>query len=77
AGVDRIIKRPRGSWQHTFGLRYRLDRITQDGVVDAGEIPDAFLANANEQQQSLLFGYEVARTTSDKRVNPGKGFRQT
>ncbi|NNH86298.1 autotransporter assembly complex protein TamA [Acinetobacter terrae] len=77
AGVDRIIKRPRGSWQHTFGLRYRLDRITQDGVLDSEEIPDAFLANPNEQQQSLLFGYEVARTTSDKRVNPGKGFRQT
>jgi len=77
AGVDRIIKRPRGSWQHTFGLRYRLDRITQDGVLDSVEIPDAFLANPNEQQQSLLFGYEVARTTSDKRVNPGKGFRQT
>lgn len=77
AGVDRIIKRPRGSWQHTFGMRYRLDRITQDGVLDAEEIPDAFLANTNEQQQSLLFGYEVARTTSDKRVNPGKGFKQT
>ena len=77
AGVDRIIKRPRGSWQHTFGMRYRLDRITQDGVLDAEEIPDAFLANTNEQQQSLLFGYEIARTTSDKRVNPGKGFKQT
>lgn len=77
AGVDRIIKKPRGSWQHTFGLRYRLDRITQDGVLDSGKIPDAFIANSNEQQQSLLFGYEVARTTSDKRVNPGKGFRQT
>ena len=76
AGVDRIIKRPRGSWQHTFGLRYRLDRITQDGVLDFGKIPDAFIANSNEQQQSLLLGYEVARTTSDKRVNPGKGFRQ-
>ncbi|NNG82281.1 BamA/TamA family outer membrane protein [Acinetobacter sp. ANC 5378] len=77
AGVDRIIKRPRGSWQHTFGLRYRLDRLTQNGVVDSGEIPDTFLANSNEQQQSLLLGYEVARTTSDKRVNPGKGFMQT
>ncbi|MGE8561363.1 MAG: autotransporter assembly complex protein TamA [Acinetobacter sp.] len=77
AGVDRVIKRPRGSWQHTFGLRYRLDRITQEGVIDANEIPDAFIANANEQQQSLLFGYEVSRTTSDKRVNPGKGFKQT
>ncbi|OAL79104.1 hypothetical protein AY606_06655 [Acinetobacter sp. SFB] len=77
AGVDRIIKRPRGNWQHTFGMRYRLDRITQDGVLDSEEIPDAFLANTNEQQQSLLFGYEVSRTTSDKRVNPGKGFKQT
>ena len=77
AGVDRIIKNPLGSWQHTFGLRYRLDRLTQNGVVDSGEIPDTFLANSNEQQQSLLLGYEVARTTSDKRVNPGKGFRQT
>ena len=46
AGVDRIIKRPRGSWQHTFGLRYRLDRITQDGVVDAGEIPDSGKSSA-------------------------------
>lgn len=77
AGVDRIIKRPRGNWQHTFGMRYRLDRITQDGVLDSEEIPDAFLANTNEQQQSLLLGYEVSRTTSDKRVNPGKGFKQT
>lgn len=77
AGADRIIKNPRGSWQQTYGLRYRLDRITQNGVLDPNEIPDAFLANANEQQQSLLLGYEVSRTTSDKRVNPSKGFKQT
>ena len=77
AGVDRIIKNPRGSWQHTFGLRYRLDQLTQDGLTDFDEIPDAFLANSNEEQQSLLFGYEISRTTSDKRVNPTKGFKQT
>ncbi|MDN5512383.1 autotransporter assembly complex family protein [Acinetobacter sp.] len=77
AGVDRIIKKPRGSWQHTFGLRYRLDQLTQNGEIAASEIPDTFLANSNEQQQSLLFGYEASRTTSDKRVNPGKGFKQT
>ncbi|OTG67849.1 hypothetical protein B9T25_07665 [Acinetobacter sp. ANC 4470] len=76
-GADRVIKNPRGSWQHAFGLRYRLDRITQDGLVDFDQIPEAFLANKNEQQESLLFGYEVSRTTSDKRVNPSKGFKQT
>ena len=77
AGVDRVIKNPRGSWQHAFGLRFRSDRITQDGLVDFSQIPEAFLVNKNEQQQSLLFGYEVSRTTSDKRVNPSKGFKQT
>lgn len=77
AGADRIIKRPRGSWQHTFGLRYRLDQITQQGTINTNEIPDAFIANANDQQQSLLLGYEASLATSDKRVNPGKGFKQT
>ena len=76
-GADRVIKKPLGNWQHTFGVRYRLDRITQDGVVDFGDIPDAFLVNANNEQQSLLFGYEASLTTSDKRVNPSKGFKQT
>ena len=78
AGVDRVIKNPRGSWQHTFGMRYRLDRITNDGLNTAtDDIPDAFLVNTNNQQQSLLVGYEVSRTDSDKRVNPSKGFKQT
>ncbi len=38
-GADRIIKNPRGSWQHAFGLRYRLDRITNDGLNPADDIP--------------------------------------
>lgn len=74
AGVDRVIKKPMGSWQHTFGLRYRLDRLTEDGTVFLTK-PDAFIANGNEQQ-SLLLGYEVSRTDSNRRVNPSKGFRQ-
>ena len=77
AGADRVIKNPRGSWQHTFGMRYRLDRITQNGSIDPNEIPEAFLVNNNSEQESLLFGYEASRTVSDKRINPSKGFKQT
>lgn len=75
-GADRIIKRSMGNWQHTFGLRYRLDRLSQNGVVNESDIPDAFLASADTEQQSLLVGYEASRVDSDKRVNPTKGFRQ-
>ncbi|MCO8055889.1 autotransporter assembly complex protein TamA [Acinetobacter towneri] len=76
AGVDRVIKNPMGSWQHTFGLRYRLDRLTEDGTVFLEKVPDAFIANGDVEQQSLLLGYEVSRTDSNRRVNPSKGFRQ-
>jgi translocation and assembly module TamA len=76
-GADRIIKNPRGNWQRTFGARYRLDRLTQDGSVDFSEIPEAFRFNTADEQQSLLVGYEVSRTDSDLRVNPTKGFKQT
>ena len=76
AGADRVIKNPMGSWQHTFGLRYRLDRLTEDGTVFLEKVPDAFIANGDVEQQSLLLGYEVSRTDSNRRVNPSKGFRQ-
>ena len=78
-GADRIIKNPLGSWQHTYGVRYRLDRLTQQGVVvDTKQIPDAFMAPGSDtQQQSLLLGYQISRTDSDKPVNPSKGFKQT
>ena len=75
-GADRIIKRPMGNWQHTYGLRYRLDRIDIDGAVDVNDIPEAFLGGGSEQQQSLLLGYEASRLDSDRRVNPTKGIRQ-
>ena len=78
AGVDRIIKSSRRDWQHIFGVRYRLDRITQQGIPDISNIPDAFLIpGAQPQQQSLLLGYETTKTNSDNRLNPTRGFKQS
>ncbi len=78
AGVDRIIKGSRKEWQHIFGVRYRLDRVTQNGPVDLSNIPDAFLIpGSNQEQQSLLLGYEATKTTSDNRVNPTRGYKQS
>ena len=79
AGVDRIIKGSRKEWQHILGVRYRLDRVTQNGAVDdIADIPDAFLIpGSNQQQQSLLLGYQATKTTSDNRVNPTQGFKQS
>ncbi len=77
AGADRVIKNPMGNWQHTYGVRYRLDRLTQKGTASATDIPDAFIANDDPEQESLLLGYEISRIDSDKRVNPSKGIKQT
>lgn len=74
-GIDRIIKNPMRNWQENFGLRYRLDRLEQQGVVDDEEIPEKFRANG--EQQSLLLGYEISRTLLNKRLNPTMGFKQT
>lgn len=76
-GADRIIKGAGKDWQHIFGTRYRLDRVTQQGVVDTSDIPDAFLIpGAQPQQQSLLFGYELSKIDANQRLNPTRGFRQ-
>lgn len=75
-GADRLIKNPLGNWQQAFGVRYRLDRLTQDGSVDFSQIPEAFRFNSAAEQQSVLFGYEVSRTESNRRINPTKGFKQ-
>jgi len=78
AGVDRIIKGSRREWQHIFGVRYRLDRVTQNGLINLDDIPDAFLVpGANQEQQSLLLGYDASKTTSDNRINPTRGFKQS
>lgn len=76
-GADRVIKNPRGNWQHNYGVRYRLDRLELDGNVDPEEIPPAFVGGGSDEQQSLLFGYEISRTDTDRRINPTQGLKQT
>ena len=77
-GADRIIKNPRGSWQHTFGTRYRLDRLTEKGIVGQDTSQDTYAQFlSSPEQESLLFGYEVSQTLANRRVNPSKGFKQT
>ncbi|WP_151980709.1 autotransporter assembly complex protein TamA [Acinetobacter guerrae] len=77
-GAERIIKNPMGGWQQSFGFRYRLDRLTQHGVVDNDEIPDAFkVPGSDAEQEALLFGYEISKTTSNSSVNPTRGFKQS
>lgn len=81
-GADRIIKASRNEWQHVFGFRYRLDSISLEGTsmadFDPEDIPDAFLVSgASDEQQSLLFGYEISKTSADNRLNPTMGFKQS
>lgn len=77
-GADRIIKASRKEWQHVFGVRYRLDRMTRNGDIANTDIPDGFLIpGAEPTQQALLFGYEVSKTISNNKVNPTQGFKQS
>ena len=77
-GGERVIKNPLGDWQHIFGVRYRLDRLTQKGDIDINELPDAFkVSGIDSEQESLLFGYEISKTNSNSRLNPTIGFKQT
>lgn len=77
AGAERVIRNPVGGWQHTFGFRYRIDKIHQIGDVNATDIPAAFLRpGSNPDQHALLFGYQLSKTDSNDPVNPVKGFKQ-
>ncbi|MFM6907173.1 MAG: autotransporter assembly complex protein TamA [Acinetobacter tjernbergiae] len=77
-GGERVIKNPLGDWQHTLGVRYRLDRLTKKGDIDINELPDAFkVSGIDSEQESLLFGYEISKTNSNSRLNPTIGFKQT
>lgn len=77
-GGERVIKNPLGDWQHTMGVRYRLDRLTKKGDVDVNELPDAFkVSGMDSEQESLLFGYELSKTNANSRLNPTQGFKQT
>ena len=76
-GGERVIKNPLGDWQNTFGLRYRLDRLTKKGDIDVNELPDAFkVSGIDSEQESLLLGYEASKTNANSRLNPTKGFKQ-
>nr|WP_269914732.1 autotransporter assembly complex family protein [Acinetobacter sp. HY1485] len=76
-GADHIIRNPLGNWQHTYGVRYRLDKIDQTGDVSNVNVPDAFLRpGSNPQQTSLLVGYQLSRKDGNDPVNPVKGFKQ-
>ena len=77
-GGERVIKRPLGDWQHTFSVRYRLDRLTQMGNFDPSVFPDEFKdVSLSDKQETLLFGYETSKTSSNTRLNPTKAFKQT
>lgn len=77
-GAERIIKNPLGGWQQTYGVRYRVDSLNQRGTVDESSLPDAFkVPGSDPNQQALLFGYSVSKTSSNNNINPTKGFKQT
>lgn len=76
-GADHIIRNLLGNWQHTYGVRYRLDKINQTGDVASSSVPDAFLRpGSNPQQTSLLLGYQISRVDSNDAVNPVRGLKQ-
>lgn len=77
-GAERVIKNPLGGWQNTFGVRYRLDRLSQEGDINSDDIPDAFkVPGSDKEQESLLLSYELSKATSNNSVNPTRGFKQS
>ncbi len=77
-GVERAIK-PKGSaWQHTISARYRLDELNRkNNETDKSLLPPPFnLKNSRFEQQSLLFGYGISKTTTVGRIDPVQAFRQ-
>ncbi|TCM66485.1 autotransporter secretion outer membrane protein TamA [Acinetobacter calcoaceticus] len=78
-GADRIIKGSRKDWQHVFGVRYRLDSVTQkgQGKIPDKDVPKFLIPGAQPEQQALLMGYEISKTNSNQRLNPSRGFKQS
>lgn len=77
-GIERAIK-PKGSaWQLTISARYRLDELNRtNNDTDKALLPPPFnLKNSRFEQQSLLFGYGVSKTTTVGRIDPVQAFRQ-
>ncbi len=55
AGADRVIKNPMGNWQHTYGVRYRLDRLTQKGISECKMICLMHLLPIMTQSKSRFY----------------------
>lgn len=76
-GGDLTLKSQRyDAWQHSFGLRYRLDRLTVNGDVDIFDIPQRFLIVRTPNQQSLLASYSAYKLTANSPTNITQGLRQ-
>ncbi|MBP2281300.1 translocation and assembly module TamA [Psychrobacter sp. PL19] len=75
AALGRNIHRENG-WDSSYFVRYRLDEL-ETGVDDAAldDLPIRFISS-KPQQQALLFGYGVSKTSVDNAINPTRGIRQ-
>ncbi len=76
-GIEHTIK-PKGDWQRTYSIRYRLDRVQNDPLaVDPATLPSPFnVEGLAVKQQSLLAGFGLNKITSRGGANPTSGFRQ-
>ncbi len=76
AALARNIHRENG-WDRSYFVRYRLDELETgiDDPTDLADLPVRFISS-KPQQQALLFGYGMSKTTVDNVTNPTRGFRQ-
>ncbi|PNK61795.1 autotransporter assembly complex protein TamA [Psychrobacter sp. FDAARGOS_221] len=77
AGITRNIRKENG-WNRTYSLRYRMDQL-ESGVEGPAreDLPVPFnREGASFDQEALLLGYQIDKTTSDNVLNPTKGWRQ-
>jgi translocation and assembly module TamA len=76
-GVEHTVK-PKGDWQRTYSVRYRLDRLQNNPLaVDPATLPLPFnVEGIAVKQQSLLAGFGLNKISSRGGANPTSGFRQ-
>jgi len=77
-GIEHTVK-PKGDWQRTYSVRYRLDRVQNNPLpdVDPALLPLPFnVEGVATKQQSLLAGFGLNKITSRGGANPTSGFRQ-
>lgn len=76
ATLARNIRRENG-WNRSYSMRYRLDEL-ETSIVDEtqrADLPIRFTSSKPEQQ-ALLFGYGINKTSVDSATNPTQGIRQ-